>query len=138
MKADSTVPCAAAAAGMTGFAIEAATSDVPPIVIRKDWLDQRGYRPEKLLASRVNGASMEPTLFDGDLVVINTAQTEPRDGRAFALNYEGMLSIKRLVRDAGEWWIRSDNPDKRHWPDKRCHDGVTTIGEVVYRQSERV
>lgn len=125
-------------AGVSGYAIESADEDGPPIVFRRDWFELNGYQPEKLLAARVNGASMEPTLYEGDLVVINTAQVSPKDGHAFALNYEGVLTIKRLVRDAGEWWLRSDNLDKRHFADKRTHPGVTVIGEVVYRQSERI
>ena len=42
---------------------------------------------------------------NGDTVVINTAQAEPKDGAVFAVNYEGQLVIKRLVRDAGQWWL---------------------------------
>lgn len=125
-------------AGVAGYAIEFADDDGPPIVFRRDWFEINGYEPDKLLAARINGASMEPTLYDGDLAVINTAQTAPKDGRAFAVNYEGVLSIKRLVRDGGEWWLRSDNPDKRLFADKRTHEGVIIIGEVVYRQSERI
>lgn len=125
-------------AGVSGYAVEYLDDDGPPIVFRKDWFKTHGYRPEKLLAAIVNGASMEPTLYDGDLVVINTDQPEPIDGRAFALNYEGVMSIKRLVRDGGEWWLRSDNPDKIRFPDKRTHAEVSIIGEIVYRQSERI
>lgn len=125
-------------AGVSGFAVEDLEDDGPPIVFRKDWFDLHRYQPEKMLAARVSGASMEPSLWDGDLVVINTAQTTPKDGIAFALNIEGVMAIKRLVRDSGEWWIRSDNPDKVRYPDKRTHEGVSVIGEVVYKQSERI
>lgn len=125
-------------AGVSGYAVEYIDDDGPPIVFRKDWFKAHGYRAEKLLAARVNGASMEPTLYDSDLVVINTAQAEPIDGHAFALNYEGVMTIKRLVRDGGEWWLRSDNPDKIRFPDKRTHAEVSIIGEIVYRQSERI
>ena len=125
-------------AGVSGFAVDDLEDDGPPIVFRADWFSLHGYRPEKMLAARVSGSSMEPSLWDGDLVVINTAQTTPKDGIAFALNIEGVMAIKRLVRDAGEWWIRSDNPDKVRYPDKRTHEGVSVIGEVVYKQSERI
>lgn len=125
-------------AGVSGFAVEDLEDDGPPIVFRADWFSLHGYRPERMLAARVSGSSMEPSLWDGDLVVINTAQTTPKDGIAFALNIEGVMAIKRLVRDAGEWWIRSDNPDKVRYPDKRTHEGVSVIGEVVYKQSERI
>jgi phage repressor protein C with HTH and peptisase S24 domain len=81
---------------------------------------------------------MEPALWDGDLVVINTADTSPHDGDAFAMNYEGELVIKRLRRDAGEWWATSDNADQRRFAPKRCTEDVKIIGRVVYKQSERI
>ncbi len=125
-------------AGVSGFAVQDLEDDGPPIVFRRDWFELHGYRPDKMLAARVAGASMEPSLWDGDLVVINTAQTTPKDGHVYALNIEGVMAIKRLVRDGGEWWIRSDNADKVRYPDKRTHEGVSVLGEVVYKQSERI
>lgn len=124
-------------AGSTGWAVEDVENG-PPVVFRKDWFTTHNYQPEKLLACRVQGASMEPTLYDGDLVVVNTAQHNPKDGRCFAMNYEGTMAIKRLVRDAGEWIIRSDNPDKIRYSDKKAHESVILIGEIIYRQSERI
>lgn len=124
-------------AGVSGWAVED-VEDGPPVVFRKDWFAAHNYQPDKLLACRVQGASMEPTLYDGDLVVVNTAQRAPQDGRCFAMNYEGTMAIKRLVRDAGEWIIRSDNPDKIRYSDKKAHESVSLIGEIIYRQSERI
>ena len=99
----------------------------------------RGFNPERLLALRVIGASMEPGLFDGDTVVVNLADANPVDGEAFAVNYEGELVIKRMRRDAGEWWLSSDNSDKRRFPDKRCAgDGIEILGRIVYKSSERI
>jgi len=43
------------------------------------------------------------------------------------------------VRDAGAWWLESDNADKRAFPRKACTDETTVpVGEVVYKQSERI
>lgn len=125
-------------AGVQGYAIELDNGEGPPIFFRKDWMTSRGYKPEKLLAIRVAGQSMEPTLFDDDLVVINTDDTQPRDGETFAVSYEGEPGIKRLRRDQGEWWLYSDNTDQRRYGPKRCNGDVTIIGRVIYKQSERV
>lgn len=129
-----------ASAGLGGYAVEYdSADDGPPIVFRADWFKTHGYRPDRLLALRVAGQSMEPSLYDGDLIVVNTAQTQPQDGRAFAVLYEGAATVKRLVRDAGAWWLDSDNADKRAYPRKACTDDTTIIvGMVVYKQSERV
>jgi phage repressor protein C with HTH and peptisase S24 domain/transcriptional regulator with XRE-family HTH domain len=125
-------------AGVSGFAVEPEDGNGKPIFFRKDWFDLNGYRPEKLFAVRISGASMEPSLWEGDLVVINTADTRPHDGDVFAINYEGELCIKRLRRDAGEWWAASDNADQRRFSPKRCTEDVKIIGRVVYKQSERI
>lgn len=125
-------------AGVSGFAIDVDQGNGKPIFFRQDWFDSNGYRPEKLFAVRICGQSMEPRLWEGDLVVINTADTTPKDGEPFALNYEGELVIKRLRRDAGEWWACSDNPDQQRYAPKRCTEDVKIIGLVVYRQGERI
>lgn len=125
-------------AGVSGFAIESENGNGKPVFFRKDWFETNNYKPDKLFAVRVSGASMEPALWDGDLVVINTADTNPHDGEAFAINYEGEMVIKRMRRDAGEWWASSDNADQRRFAPKRCTEDVVVIGRVIYKQSERI
>ncbi len=112
--------------------------DGPPIVFRKDWYTMHKYQPEKMLALRVGGESMVPNLYPGDLIVANSAQTEPKDGIAFVVAYEGEVVVKRLIRDAGQWWLSSDNQDQRRYPRKVCNSDTQIIGEVVYRQTERI
>lgn len=126
-------------AGVNGFSVDGDQSDGPPIFFRADWLQDRGYKPYNLVAIKVQGASMEPTLHQGDMVVINTADTEPKDGKAFAVNYEGEALIKRMHRDSGAWWLSSDNPDQRRFPRKECAEGsCIIIGRVIHRQSEEI
>ncbi len=125
-------------AGVSGFAVEPEDGNGKPVFFRKDWFELHGYRPEKMFAVRVCGASMEPSLWDGDLVVINTSDIKPHDGDVFAINYEGELCIKRLRRDAGEWFATSDNVDQRRFSPKRCTEDVKILGRVVYKQSERI
>lgn len=125
-------------AGVSGFAIEPENGTTKPIYFRKDWFELNNYRPDKLFSVRVSGASMEPSLWDGDLVVVNTDDTLPYDGDVFAINYEGELVIKRMRRDAGEWLACSDNADQRRFSPKRCTEDVRIIGRIIYKQSERI
>jgi phage repressor protein C with HTH and peptisase S24 domain len=127
-----------AQAGVSGYAVEYMNDDGPPIVFRKDWYTANHYQPEKMLALRITGDSMIPALYSGDLIVVNTLQMEPKDGIAFVVAYEGEIIVKRLVRDDGQWWITSDNPDQRRYPRKKCNGETQIIGEVVYRQTERI
>lgn len=125
-------------AGVSGFAIELDTGDGTPVFFRKDWVIRNNFNPDKLFAFRVAGASMEPSLWDGDLVVVNTDDPKPTDGDVFAINYEGEMVIKRLRRDGGEWWAASDNADQRRYAPKHCNGESLVIGRVVYKQSERI
>lgn len=126
-------------AGTGGFGVDYdSKDDAAPMVFSKDWYAKRALTPSKLFAVKVANGSMESGLHDGDTVVVNTAQKESKDGFVFAVNYEGQLVIKRMIRDAGEWWLSSDNPDQRRYPRKVCDENTFVIGEIVHKQSERI
>lgn len=125
-------------AGASGFGIQYRDEQGAPIVFQRQWYESRGLRPEKLFAVGVSNGSMEPGLYHGDTVVVNTESVTPKDGVVFAVNYEGEMVIKRLIRDAGQWWLSSDNPDQHRYPRKVCHENCHLIGEVVHKQSERI
>ena len=73
-------------------------------------------RPERLTCVRAAGSSMEPTIRDGDLVVVDPARTDPLDGQLFAVRTESGLVIKRLRRNRGRWLLASDNPTHASHP----------------------
>ncbi|WP_288898767.1 XRE family transcriptional regulator [uncultured Delftia sp.] len=125
-------------ASVSGFGIDYQDDIGSPLFFPKEWYEKRGLKPKDLLATTIINGSMEPGLYDGDTVIVNTAKSEPKDGTVFAVNYEGDLVVKRLIRDDGQWWLSSDNPDQRRYPRKVCHEGVKLIGEIVHKQSERI
>lgn len=124
-------------AGITGFMFDQDNSDESAISIPKKWIEANGYTVESLVAVKVKGESMVPSLNEGDTVVINTRDTTPKDGIVFAVNYEGEAVIKRLSRDAGDWWLISDNPDQRKYHRKLCRGSdCIIIGRVVRKESD--
>jgi phage repressor protein C with HTH and peptisase S24 domain len=126
-------------AGCSGFSVEYAQDSYSvPFVFPREWYEKHHYRPDALFAVGVANGSMEPGLFDGDTVVVNTADVTIKDGKVYAMNYEGELVIKRMVRDAGQWWLTSDNPDQRRYPRKVCSDDVFCVGRIVHKQSETI
>ncbi|WP_377701192.1 XRE family transcriptional regulator [Pseudoduganella sp. UC29_71] len=126
-------------AGITGFAVEPETHDGSTLSVPRHWADRNGYNPERLIGIKVRGESMEPSLFEDDLVIINTADNKPVDGVVFAVNYEGEPVVKRLSRDAGQWWLTSDNPDQRKYHRKVCRGtDCIIIGRVVRKESDRI
>lgn len=59
----------------------------------------------------VRGRSMEPTLRDGDHLLVRWGGT-PAPGRLVVARWPGYpLSVKRVAfRDAAGWWLERDNP----------------------------
>ncbi|MGZ8158374.1 MAG: XRE family transcriptional regulator [Methylobacter sp.] len=126
-------------AGIVGYTVDYMDEEKAPIFFRSDWFKDNGYKPHRLVACQIKGDSMEPRLFAGDIVIINLDDTTPADGGVFAINYEGEMVIKRLIRDAGAWHLQSDNPDKIRHPNKICSiEFCIPIGRVIYRQSKEI
>jgi len=125
-------------AGISGYSADPVTEDHAPLFFSRNWYDRNGYKPEKLVAVEVPGASMEPGLYAGDWVVVNLADVTARDGGVFAINFDGELAIKRLFRDGQGWLAASDNPDKRLFRDRPLTESCFIIGKIVHKQSEKI
>ncbi|MCJ8168654.1 XRE family transcriptional regulator [Atopomonas sediminilitoris] len=108
------------------------------LVFKRAWLTRMHLREQNLHVIYVQGHSMEPTICDADVVLVDDSQSQPRDGRIFLLRKpDGELIIKRLIQSlTGGWIIRSDNTDKRAYPDQPVsNDEITAlqiIGRVVW------
>ncbi len=97
------------------------------------WLKQLGADPSKLSLIPVDGDSMDPTLCDGDDIMVDhrAAETALRDG-IYVLRMDDVLLVKRLaVGPSGKISIRSDNPQYPDWDDVDVND-VNIIGRVVW------
>lgn len=126
-------------AGISGFQVEPERFDGSTTTVPTDWIVRNGYNREQLIAIRVKGESMEPTLYEDDLVVVNLADTRPADGHVYAINYEGEPAVKRLTRDAGQWWLTSDHLDQRKYYRRICNgNDCIIVGRVVRKESERL
>ncbi|GAA4880018.1 helix-turn-helix transcriptional regulator [Ferrimonas pelagia] len=70
----------------------------PKLRFAKSTLRKSGVPEASAACVRVSGNSMEPVLPDGATVGINTADTQIADGKMYAVEYHGMLLVKRLFR----------------------------------------
>ena len=93
----------------------------------------------KLLCINVVGESMEPTLFDGSLVVIRLIDRSHwgniRSGDVYVItDREGTTYIKRVrnkLRSQGVLIMTSDNPDQRRYkPFERSEDEILNVWAV--------
>ena len=99
---------------------------------------RRGVTVENLAALRIEGDSMEPTLRDGDVVMLDRgAVARPTDG-VWVIEINGHLSVKRLAFTAEGVEIISDNAAKyrprmmyaSEQPERML------VGRVIYKMSE--
>lgn len=104
---------------------------------RRDWILKNGWRPEGLAVFEAEGPSMEPTINDGDVVLVNIDETKIKSGEVYAIeDADQGTRIKRLFRQLdGRVRVVSDNPDKRLYPDDFLtpDTGARVIGKVVHR-----
>jgi phage repressor protein C with HTH and peptisase S24 domain len=84
------------------------------IGFRKDWLQRITSSPSSQLAAiSAVGDSMEPTLSDGDTMLIDMSQgPATREDGIYVIDYDGLLRVKRLRFDPVRRIVRliSDNP----------------------------
>ena len=74
------------------------------------------------------GESMEPTLPEGGVILLDRNRCRRREGRIFVVRTEEGLVVKRADKGTGGGWqLVSDHP---RWPDAPWPDDAAIIGEV--------
>lgn len=107
-----------------------------PATYRLSWFHKTGIKPKNAKRFKVVGDSMEPFLFAGDSVLIDTAETDPArivDGKLYAIRYGNDLRIKRLYRRLdGTLILRSDNPAYKdeEVPPELAEEHISILGRV--------
>lgn len=95
------------------------------------WLRGQGLEPAMLSAIAVAGDSMEPTLRDGDEILVDRTPRPLRDGIHVVRAGDALL-VKRLdTGRPGGVTLVSDNPAYR--PIELAPDEVQVIGRVVWK-----
>lgn len=101
---------------------------------RLDFLSRKG-QPAKMVLMRVDGDSMEPHIFNNDVVLIDQSQTTPRAGALFAVGVEDVVYIKLLDTLPGKIVLKSYNETYKDLDiDARgdLADGIRIIGRAVW------
>jgi len=108
------------------------------IVLGTDTLDptlarKLGLKDRQAAIIRVRGSSMEPGLFDGDHIVVDTADRTPRaKGGVYVIRIDDAVMVKRVALAGGRLVATSDNPAAGPIPQGR----ITVIGRVVWQMRE--
>lgn len=96
-----------ASAGPGAFAAE--ETPVGQLRFSRSWLTRQGFEPAVLSVIAVEGDSMEPTLHDGDEILVDRTPRPLRAG-IHVVRIDGVLLVKRLEpAAAGQVRVISDN-----------------------------
>ena len=101
---------------------------------RHEWLSRHGLVAARCSIIGVMGESMEPTLPEGCVILLDRNQRRRREERIFVLRTEDGLVVKRAGKGTGgRWQLISDHP---RWPDAPWPGDATIIGEVKWMARE--
>jgi phage repressor protein C with HTH and peptisase S24 domain len=118
-------------AGVTGFETEPDLEDGGVLHLPRAIVETHNLVPHQLLAIRVRGQSMEPMMFEDDVVVVNTADKQPLSREIYAVNFNGEALVKQLVKRNNDWFLYSVNPD--FGPINVRSGQCSIVGRVVYQ-----
>lgn len=126
------VPLAAAhlSAGGGAFVLSERFKDF--YAFRKDWLRRVATSPSNIVLMIVSGHSMEATIADGDIVMIDIGRTRVHDGFVYALGQGETIAIKRLENLPGDV-LRVISDNKAEYPPYTAHmRDIRIIGQVIW------
>jgi phage repressor protein C with HTH and peptisase S24 domain len=81
------------------------------LAFQADWLRRRGVNPDAARILTARGDSMEETIRDGDVLLVDTSVNRIRDNSIYVVVYGDMVLVKRIHgRMNGSLQLISDNP----------------------------
>ena len=102
------VPMAKARVSGGGGSLETDDEVESWYAFRNEWLARKGGIREMRLM-RVTGDSMDPTLKDEDMVLIDLSQEDVYPGKIYAVRIDQEIVVKRLDKKPGKLVLVSDN-----------------------------
>jgi phage repressor protein C with HTH and peptisase S24 domain len=102
------------------------------MAFRRDWLIQRGLQANKCTLIKARGDSMEQTIHDGDLLLVDRRIDSIKDDAIYIIESDNHLVVKRVQQALdGSLIILSDNPryEKQVISPERAKE-VKIIGRV--------
>lgn len=105
------------------------------VAFRNAWLNSSFFRNKSNLSFiEASGDSMEPTISDGDYLLVDTSARDLQNGKIYALTVNDRLLVKRIqLRLDGSVLVKSDN--KHYDPELISADTVQSlhiVGQVIW------
>lgn len=106
---------------------------------KRSWLARKGLNPQNLAVVSARGDSMEPTVRDGDILLVDRNVTRISADGIYLIERDNELYCKRLQRKFdGGVTIMSDNPryEAQHLTGETA-DALHVTGHVIWIGGER-
>jgi phage repressor protein C with HTH and peptisase S24 domain len=105
------------------------------LAFKREWLARFNLNEKNASVIYAHGDSMNPTIQDGDVLLIDQSPTQVRAGEVYAVMMDEEVVVKRLIKEFGITLLRSDNPNKSAYSDISVPPGhnLQVIGRVVWR-----
>lgn len=92
-----------------GAGASGATAPVERIPFSAHMLRRNNLRPDELAVLEVRGDSMEPVLFDGDMVLVDRAASKPASGKMYVVARGDNVQVKWVTVLRGAVQLISEN-----------------------------
>jgi phage repressor protein C with HTH and peptisase S24 domain len=105
------------------------------LAFKREWLARFNLNEKNASVIYAHGDSMNPTIQDGDVLLLDQSPSPVRPGEVYAVMMDDEVVVKRLIKEFGITLLRSDNPNKTAYPNISVPPGhnLQVIGRVVWR-----
>lgn len=126
------IPMTGAALSAGGGAFTDSESVRDCYAFKKDWLIRTVTAAKNAVLVGVIGNSMEPTMYNGDVVMLDSGRTHIYDGNIYALRLDDTIMIKRLsLRPDDKIKVISDNGTE-HESYMTDRKEIHIIGQIIW------
>lgn len=101
---------------------------------KRSWLKKNEHNPDKLVWVEVKGDSMEPMLFEGDLVLVDKCERSLTNGKTYVIRVDNELIVKAIQKlPANKIQISSANPMYPPFilDEQQVEEAISIVGQVV-------
>ncbi|OBX07819.1 hypothetical protein QV08_06685 [Gallibacterium salpingitidis] len=122
-----------ASAGYGAFT-EGSAKPTRYLAFTKEWIARKGLHKKDLVMISATGDSMEPSIYNGDVLLVDTSNKDARDGSIYVIRIDDQLWVKRIQGLIGGIRLISDNKAIYSAIDVSFaqNQNVEIIGQVVH------
>lgn len=108
---------------------------VDHLAFKRKWIKDMGLQEGSLALVTAKGDSMEPTIRDGSLLLVDMREGFPKSDGVYILRFNSDLVAKRIqILVGGDIKIKSDNPryEEQHLTHHQAEISLKVVGKVVW------